>query len=235
MTALDKKVKNEYKISSWIVGNRMAFAIIVKMFVPFAIVVSSVAIDAYNLYGMGSIGPPMFLLSLIGFFFNASHQLRRGELYEKRRDRRAEMLTHRRMRELGLKGRPWPTYFWEVGPRAHPSYPSADDIAVRIRKLTRVESFGSPIQGYLLSEVEGKLVNVVEDKEGDQLPELHSVRVGTQYISSCDPDDPDLDGVMNCKDRETLARAQTWVNQLNADSEAEYRLERKQSKAAPSP
>ena len=236
MNALDTKVKNDYQLSSWMVGNRVALVLAGKILAPLLAMLLIVLCSVQEWAGMESeLGSALFMFFFVTFWVNLAIQLERGDRRVKDRKKDREVHAHRRMRELGLKGRPWPIYFWEAEPRYATPALGQEDIAVRIHKLTRADSYGSPIRGYLLSEVESTLVSVVEDKDGDQLPKLSSVTVGSQYISSCDPEDPELDGMISPENVATLTRAQTWVNQLNADSEAEYRLERKRRKAGPAP
>lgn len=234
MTALTRQMQNAtHKLSDQTVKCRVALVVSVKVLFPLLMIVPSAMISAVDAPGMELLGTIMVLLCILTFAFHGFLVGNKAEAYANKRAREKELEAHRKMRELGLKGRPYPVYFWEIEPRKGWNDPH-NDIAVSVRKLTPVEPYRGARRGYLLSPVEGETVQVVEDQDGDGVAELSSARVVTQYLSSGHPEDPELAGMMLPEDEDTLTRVQNWVSQLNQQAKAEYLGERKRLKASQS-
>lgn len=132
-------------------------------------------------------------------------------------------------------GWPYPLYFWELEEARLSGSPRAQrgDIAVKVKRVQRTpNSYGAFIHGYSIASAHGQTVAVIEDRDGDEQPELSSTTVTTQYLKP-DPDDLELAGMLTPEDEETLTRVQTWVNQLNASAKSEYQQSRRGQKSLP--
>ena len=223
MSVLARKVKETA------VKNRVEIALIPKVGAPFLVVALLILIGSMNLYGMRTVCMVLMVISLLASYLFGVRQIREAAFQDQLRDREGELEAYRKMRELGVKGRPWELYFWE-SQAMEDCQDQREDIAVCVRKFTRAPSHGSPIRGYLLSDAECETVIVAEEAEAGMEPELRPVAVRVQYLSSREPEAPGRDGMMSGKDIETLTQIQTWVNQLNQQSEAEYRIEQREAK-----
>ena len=137
-----------------------------------------------------------------------------------------EVKAQRKMRELGLKGRPYPVYFWDAvkEPRDRHRSHLGSRICVRVHKVTRTESYSSFIPGYQIKPARGETVAEVVDSEEGKEFSLKSTTIADQYLADeRDPSrDPEMDGVLSEEDEQTLTRVQAWVNSLNAQAKSEY-------------
>lgn len=213
------------EMTKWMLEWRLAIASTLKLLLGFS-----------SMYAVGSLidntpASPLETGGILTLLLTGGLTLRQGVKAWRRgeesllyRSSSQELEARERMRELGLKGRPYPVYFWELTPSDEPD---KGDVKLTVMRLERDPTdYGWCLPGYSVCDASGTSITVVEDTDGDNEPEITSLPVTPQYLRP-DPDDPEMEGLVNLEDQETLARVQSWVNQLNADAQAEYKRQQK--------
>ena len=234
MNALTQTVKNlPEQTSRAVVHSRFAISIWSKILLPFLLIIAS-AMMSNDPNPLGWIGTGLIFLFLILTLVAFRRAWVHGDEVEDKdtgRRREQELKAHAKMRELGLKGRPYPVYFWEARPSAG-RYREEDCILIEIKKLERADSYGSFIPGYLLKDATGETVAEVEESPEGETTGLKSTRVCSQRIS-VQSEDPEEAGLLSEEDERILSRTQAWVNSLNQQAKSEYKCRQKGQVALP--